>query len=61
MNRVITTATSKPCGDWFKPLAMAQTNSGAPTTPNALVTSKAQISKVATWLISTWVASSPFC
>ncbi|MNE67181.1 hypothetical protein D3C80_1627740 [compost metagenome] len=43
----------------MSPLASSQTSSGAPSTPSTQVSSKAQLSTVATLAISTRVASSP--
>jgi hypothetical protein len=62
IQRVMTTAASKPSGLCFSPLAMAHTSHGAANTPATQVAVSAQASTVAIWSISTLVASSPsFC
>ena len=47
IQRVMNTAASKPFGLCCRPLAMAQTSTGAPATPNTQVNVSAQASTVA--------------
>src|SRR5512133_1906858 len=61
IQRVMTTAISKPRGSCCRPLAMAHTRAGAAATPMMLSTNNAQVSTVAAWLITAFVAASPCC
>ena len=59
IQRVSTTAVSKPSGFCWRPAAIAQTSAGAAATPMTQVMISAQTSTVAIWSTIWRVASSP--